>query len=402
MAAKPIKVTVRETPELHDFRARYAQLIRKLPKKWQSTMFAHVIMVDIHDLTWRYSKTLMVAYSEKIAPRYKMPVAGMHDIKRYNPELIAAGLITRELEHFTDWDSKGNLRHRQINRYWVSVDTLETLTQPAVPAKSEPMTAPTTAPTTAPHIVSKETVNRSSGTEIRLTPVHHHPRDDDATAARGANRAKASTRSSSTRASGVPGEDVTEFEAGITEAIGAWDWGRPDQPPFTVSMLGRDRDRVLDMIVRLHGEEPFTADELVVGMIRDGMHNPEGIRKAAGWVNTRLRGADDATVRGWVKIGREWLAELAEEDAREERERAELPGRIISSMAGRGPMSTWTVSMDLSVSHDAVCSVLASLYSGKHVQRHEEQHDLYKVTDDDLQEYQRATAGRNHTDPGGR
>jgi hypothetical protein len=200
----------------------------------------------------------------------------------------------------------------------------------------------------------------------------------------------------------VHGEDVTEFEAAITEAIGAWDWGRPDQPPFTVSMLGRDRDRVLDMIVRLHGEEPFTADELVVGMIRDGMHRPGGIRKAAGWVNTRLRGADDATVRGWVKIAREWLAELAQEDAREERELTELPGRIVSYMAGKGPMSTWTVSMDLSVSHDAVCSVLASLYSGKHVQRHEEQHDLYKVTDDDLQEYQRATAGRNHTDPGSR
>jgi hypothetical protein len=127
MAAKPIKVTVRETPELHEFRARYAQLIRRLPKKWQSTMFAHIIMVDIHELTWRYSKTLMVAYSEKIAPRYKMPVAAMHDIKRYNPELIAAGLIARELEHSTDWDPKGNLRHRQINRYWVSVEALETL-----------------------------------------------------------------------------------------------------------------------------------------------------------------------------------------------------------------------------------------------------------------------------------
>ena len=96
MADQPIKVTTRETPELHAFRARYAQLIRKLPKKYQAAMFAHIVMTDCRTHERYYAKNLMAAYSAKIAPRYKMPSATMADIKRYNPELVSLGYIKRE------------------------------------------------------------------------------------------------------------------------------------------------------------------------------------------------------------------------------------------------------------------------------------------------------------------
>ena len=60
MAEKLIKVTTRETPELHAFRARYARLTRKLPKKYQAAMFAHIIMTDCRTHERYYAKNVSI------------------------------------------------------------------------------------------------------------------------------------------------------------------------------------------------------------------------------------------------------------------------------------------------------------------------------------------------------
>jgi hypothetical protein len=175
-------------------------------------------------------------------------------------------------------------------------------------------------------------------------------------------------------------EDIKAFEEATTGAIGSWRWARPDedQPPFTVRMLGRDRDRVLGMISQLYDEEPFTADELVTGMIREGMHNPDGIRKGAAWVNTRLREADDAMVRGWVKIGREWLAEVdrkeREEAEQKERVLAERPGRVLDILA-KGQVREDAIRRMLCVDYDIMQPVLDALVADGKILRSLERHD---------------------------
>ena len=272
----------------------------------------------------------MVAYSAKIAPKYKLPVATMADIKRYNPELDRLGYIKRETLHMSDWDSNGKLKHKQINRYVINVGALEMLAQPADTSKSEPITAPITAPTiapiTAPHIVGKPTESRFTEsrlkTEESATPHHHGPNDD---------RRSPSTPSGDTRDQDealLPG-DRPGFEPYTAETLTrginkALEWaGMPLPVPFSFGRLGAaDRARVPELIIRLDHEMDLTAYELIDGLILEGHHNPATICDGAKWLGSVLRGVGEADLRKWAGRGRENLdaqdrAEREEADAQE-------------------------------------------------------------------------------------
>jgi len=103
---REIKVTTRETRPVHAFRAGMAKIIRYLPKRLQGPMFAHVICTDIKSGQHTYSLPTMAAYSAAIAPKYKLPVANVASLKRYNPRLADMGLVARE-DRYGVYDAAG-------------------------------------------------------------------------------------------------------------------------------------------------------------------------------------------------------------------------------------------------------------------------------------------------------
>ena len=149
------KVNTKETKAMHAYRARYARLIRRMPKRLQATMFAHILCTDVTTSTYRYPKEKMAAYSadETLRKRYKMPVGTVTTIKRRNLDLIAEGYLTREVFHDAEWDSSGVLRHRQVNRYVVNTMALDLLEI----GESGPISGPISGPTSSPYSVAKAT-----------------------------------------------------------------------------------------------------------------------------------------------------------------------------------------------------------------------------------------------------
>ena len=369
-----IKVTTRETPELHDFRARYARLIRKLPKKLHSTMFAHIIMTDCRTHDRYYAKNVMVAYSAQIAPKYKHPAATMADIKRYNPELVSLGYITRETLHFSDWDSRGKLKHKQVNRYVINteaLDALESPSQPGVSAKSEPITAPITAPTTAPYIVSKETESRVIP-ESRLAAASSSGRDDDAAGSpSGKNRAKASSRAKDDYPANKESSAEEEFRIDpdaletLTRSINGSldDLGFRMQSRFTFARLAPgDRHRIPGLIVMLYEEDSFGSDELIKGLVLEGGHTPQKISDGARWLSYVLRGVGEAELRKWIGIGQEYYAV-------QERALETLPDTILDWLYKNGCHCLTTIAYQVGSDERYVLDALFDLLEAGKVQQ---------------------------------
>ena len=120
------RVNVRETPELHAYRASAAVWVRYLPLKLQGPMFAHVIMADIDGDPRKYSWEKAAAWSRVIVPRYKLPAATRDDLRRYGPELRGLGMIFYNLDLTETYlDHDGNVRGNRLNEFDVDVVALE-------------------------------------------------------------------------------------------------------------------------------------------------------------------------------------------------------------------------------------------------------------------------------------
>ena len=127
------KVSTRETREMHAFRAGMAKIVRQLPKRLQGPMFNHIICTDIESGQHTYSLPTMAAYSAAIAPKYKLPVASVRSLKRYNPVLAEMGLVARE-DRYGVYDTAGNGIHasRISSLTTIALDALKALMAEAI------------------------------------------------------------------------------------------------------------------------------------------------------------------------------------------------------------------------------------------------------------------------------
>jgi hypothetical protein len=175
------KVTTRETREMHKFRARMAEVIRYLLKRLQGPMFAHIICTDIETGQHTYSLPTMAAYSAAIAPKYKMPVANVASLKRYNPRLVQMGLVARE-DRYGVYDTAGNgIQASRISSLTtIAVEALTALMPEAIATESATYAVTDAAIEGAP--VSIPTVFASieaNASERSPSAVSSSPPDDD-------------------------------------------------------------------------------------------------------------------------------------------------------------------------------------------------------------------------------
>jgi hypothetical protein len=159
--------------------------------------------------------------------------------------------------------------------------------------------------------------------------------DDDAASSSEENRAKSSIRSVGTARSGSthpaisPAKDEYPVDPGalddLTGSINEFldDFAVPYQVPFSFSMLRRDdQSRVPGLIMMLHREDSFYAEDLIWGLVKQRGDSLEKIGDGAKWLGSVLRGVSEAELRKWIARGKDYFA-AHEHQEREEAERAE-------------------------------------------------------------------------------
>jgi hypothetical protein len=141
----------------------------------------------------------------------------------------------------------------------------------------------------------------------------------DKQAAREATRAKVGSPAKGDYP--IDPEDVKLLDKAINESLVSLGFSLP--APFSCARLRRvDRLRFPGMVVMLYDEDEFTADELIVGLVLEGDHNPRKITDGARWLCHVLRDVSEADLRKWIARGREHF-EAQEREAKEVAERRE-------------------------------------------------------------------------------
>ena len=164
------------------------------------------------------------------------------------------------------------------------------------------------------------------------------------------DRAKATTRSASTRAMDEYPVDPDGLED-LTRAINEFldDLSVSGPVPFSFAWLRReDRDRVPGLILMLHREDPFDAEDLIWGLVKERGDSLEKIADGAKWLASVLRGVSEADMRKWIARGKECFAvqdaeerEEAERQAEEERAKAEAVLLAKESRSYRESIAIW-------------------------------------------------------------